>query len=315
MTSRPVDGARRRYLCRFIAANRSRGPGAYPAPAHAHPRLPRLPARRDRLQRLQRRARGGARARGPRGPPAQPGPRPARPRLGRRRGRLGRRRAGAPRPAASRRAITVYRPDIAGLLPLYVADRYEGIEARPFQDLSEAEVDRYLERNVAAVREVAERVRPDVALANHLVMGPVILARALEGLDVPYAVKIHGSALEYTVKRHPTLHAVRARGPRRRRAACSSARATRRRACGRRWATRSCPAARASGRPASTSGRFTPREPAEARAGLERLRERLAARGAGRRRRLLLRAPRRRGGRGARPPSRPRTGSWSSSAS
>src|SRR3954465_4024473 len=32
--------------------------------------------------------------------------------------------------------ITVYRPDIAGLLPLYVADRYDGIEARPFQDLS-----------------------------------------------------------------------------------------------------------------------------------------------------------------------------------
>ena len=67
---------------------------------------------------------------------------------------------------------TVYRPDIAGLLPLYVADRYEGVEARPFPDLSAEEVDRYLERNLAAVREVAERVRPAVALANHLVMGP-----------------------------------------------------------------------------------------------------------------------------------------------
>src|SRR4051794_6717624 len=96
---------------------------------------------------------------------------------------------------------TVYRPDIAGLLPLYVADRYEGVEARPFPELSEAELDRYLERNVVAVREVAERVRPDVALANHLVMGPAILARALG--DVPYAVKVHGSALEYVVKPHP----------------------------------------------------------------------------------------------------------------
>src|SRR5215210_3337372 len=79
---------------------------------------------------------------------------------------------------------TVYRPDIAGLLPLYVADRYEGVEARPFPDLSEAELDRYVDLNVAAVREVAERVRPDVALANHLVMGPVVLARGLGGL--PY---------------------------------------------------------------------------------------------------------------------------------
>ena len=97
---------------------------------------------------------------------------------------------------------TVYRPDLGGLLPVYVADRYDAIEARPFQDLSEPELDGYLARNVAAVREVAERARPDVALANHLVMGPVVLARALAGLGVPYAVKVHGSALEYTVKPH-----------------------------------------------------------------------------------------------------------------
>ena len=98
---------------------------------------------------------------------------------------------------------TVYRPAIGGLLPVYVADRYEGIEARPFQDLSDEDVERYLDANVAAVRDVAERARPDVALANHLVMGPAVLARALAGTGVPYAVKVHGSALEYTVKPHP----------------------------------------------------------------------------------------------------------------
>jgi glycosyltransferase involved in cell wall biosynthesis len=98
---------------------------------------------------------------------------------------------------------TVYRPDIGSLLPVYVADRYEGVEARPYPALSEEEVAAYVERNVAAVREVAARARPDVALANHLVMGPLILARGLAGSGVPYAVKIHGSALEYTVKPHP----------------------------------------------------------------------------------------------------------------
>ena len=99
--------------------------------------------------------------------------------------------------------VTVYRPDIGGLLPVYVADRYEGVEARPFPELSDAEIDAYLAANVDAVREVCERARPDVALANHLVMGPVVLARALAGAGTPYAVKIHGSALEYTVKPHP----------------------------------------------------------------------------------------------------------------
>jgi glycosyltransferase involved in cell wall biosynthesis len=97
---------------------------------------------------------------------------------------------------------TVYRPDIGGLLPVYVADRYEGIEARTFADCTDAEVARYVEANVAAVREVAARARPHVALANHLVMGPVVLARGLAG-ETPYAVKVHGSALEYTVKPQP----------------------------------------------------------------------------------------------------------------
>ena len=49
---------------------------------------------------------------------------------------------------------TVYRPDIGGLLPLYVADRYDGFDARPFNELSEEEVERYIDANVAAVREV-----------------------------------------------------------------------------------------------------------------------------------------------------------------
>ena len=97
---------------------------------------------------------------------------------------------------------TVYRPDIGALLPVYVADRYEGIEARTFAQCSEREVARYIQANVAAVGELLELVRPEAALANHLVMGPVIFARGLNGA-VPYAVKIHGSALEYTVKPQP----------------------------------------------------------------------------------------------------------------
>ena len=94
---------------------------------------------------------------------------------------------------------TVYRPDIGGVLPVYVPDHYEGFDARPFYDLSDAEVEAYVDANVAAVRAVP---RCDVALANHLIMGPAILARAL-GDETPYVVKIHGSALEYVVKPHP----------------------------------------------------------------------------------------------------------------
>jgi glycosyltransferase involved in cell wall biosynthesis len=97
--------------------------------------------------------------------------------------------------------VRIHNPDIGGLLPVYVKDPYEGFEVKTFPELTEAELDRYLDANVAAVREVAESAGPiDAALANHLVMGPAILARAAAG---PFAAKIHGSALEYTVKPHP----------------------------------------------------------------------------------------------------------------
>jgi glycosyltransferase involved in cell wall biosynthesis len=93
--------------------------------------------------------------------------------------------------------VTVHIPDIGRVLPVYVADTYEGFDAKPFPELTDAELRHYIAANVEAVRAVPP---PDVALANHLVMGPVILARA--GVS-PYAVKIHGSALEYTVRPNP----------------------------------------------------------------------------------------------------------------
>jgi glycosyltransferase involved in cell wall biosynthesis len=97
--------------------------------------------------------------------------------------------------------VEIHNPDIHGLLPVYVKDPYEGFEVKAFPELTEAELDRYIDANVAAVRQVAEATGGiDAALANHLVMGPAILARAEVG---PFGAKIHGSALEYTVKPHP----------------------------------------------------------------------------------------------------------------
>jgi glycosyltransferase involved in cell wall biosynthesis len=93
-------------------------------------------------------------------------------------------------------SVTVYLPDIGGLLPVFVPDEYEGFEVKTFAELTDAELDRYLEANVKAVEDVLALVGGvDAALANHLVMGPVILSRA--GLE--FALKVHGSDLSYTV--------------------------------------------------------------------------------------------------------------------
>lgn len=164
---------------------------------------------------------------------------------------------------------TVYRPALAGLLPVYVADRYDGIEARPYPELSDAEVEAYVEANVRAVREVAERVEPDVALANHLVMGPLILSRALP--RTPYAVKIHGSALEYTVAPHPDRFLLAARrGIGGARGVLVGSRHTAERL----WDTLQepdLPGRTRLGPPGVDVGAFAPREPAAARAGLHEL--------------------------------------------
>jgi glycosyltransferase involved in cell wall biosynthesis len=171
-------------------------------------------------------------------------------------------------------SCTIYRPDICGLLPLYVQDRYEGIEAKTFADCTDAEIARYIQANVEAVREVARQVHPDVALANHLVMGPVIIARALEGAT-PYAVKVHGSALEYTVKPEPERFLGLAReGLAQARTVLVGSRHTAESL----WETLQDPDLRARtrlGPPGVDVERFAPRAPSDARAGMRELHERL----------------------------------------
>ncbi|HEX4807076.1 MAG TPA: glycosyltransferase, partial [Conexibacter sp.] len=173
---------------------------------------------------------------------------------------------------------TVYRPALAGLLPVYVADRYAGVEARPFPDCSDAEIDAYVAANVRAVREVVARARPDVALANHLVMGPLVLARALGGAEgaVPYAAKVHGSALEYVVAPHPERFLPAAREGL---ADARSVLVGSEHIADRLVATLGDPCLRERirlGPPGVDVALFAPREPAAARAGLAALAARLA---------------------------------------
>ena len=177
---------------------------------------------------------------------------------------------------------TVYRPDLGGLLPVYVADRYEGVEARPFTELDDATVEDYVRRNVAAVREVVARARPDVAFAGHLVMAPAVLARALADTGVPYAVKVHGSALEYTVARQPERFVPWAREGL---AGAGAVLVGSRHTATRLWAVMDDDGALAArtrlGPPGVDVGAFRPREAAEAAAGLRALARELEDAGEG----------------------------------
>jgi glycosyltransferase involved in cell wall biosynthesis len=94
----------------------------------------------------------------------------------------------------------VVRPDIGGLLPVFVLDRYEGLEARLLQDLTKAERERYVEANASALRDLSPA---DLLFANHVLLGgPVGAAGGL-----PFAVKAHGSELEYSMRDNEDLSA------------------------------------------------------------------------------------------------------------
>src|ERR687893_2547752 len=57
--------------------------------------------------------------------------------------------------------VTVHNPDIGRVLPVYVADTYEGFDAKPYAQLSDAELDHYLDSNVAADQDAPP---PDAGL-------------------------------------------------------------------------------------------------------------------------------------------------------
>src|SRR4051794_16118298 len=62
----------------------------------------------------------------------------------------------------------IVRPEIGGLLPVFVLDRYEGLDARLLQDFTPAERERYVELNAAAVRD---HLPADLVFANHVLLG------------------------------------------------------------------------------------------------------------------------------------------------
>ena len=94
----------------------------------------------------------------------------------------------------------VVRPDIGGVLPVFVLDRYEGLEPRLLQETTPAERSRYVEANAAALRE---HLPADLVFANHVLLGAPVAAAA----GAPFAVKAHGSELEYSIRGNEELAA------------------------------------------------------------------------------------------------------------
>ena len=92
----------------------------------------------------------------------------------------------------------VVRPDVAGFLPVFVLDRYEGYDVALLQSCTRDQLDGWVEANARAVRE---HLPADLVFCNHVLLGGPVGAAT----GARYAVKAHGSELEYSMRGRPEL--------------------------------------------------------------------------------------------------------------
>ena len=84
------------------------------------------------------------------------------------------------------------------LLPVFVLDEYEGLEARLLQDFTHAQREAYVAANAAAIRDL---LPADLVFTNHVLLGgPVGRASGAR-----WRVKAHGSELEYSMRGNEEL--------------------------------------------------------------------------------------------------------------
>jgi glycosyltransferase involved in cell wall biosynthesis len=95
---------------------------------------------------------------------------------------------------------TAVRPDVGGLLPVFVLDRYEGYEVKRLQECTRAELDAWVDANAEALRE---RGPADLIYVNHVLLGGAVGAAS----GGRYVVKAHGSELEYSMRGNAELSA------------------------------------------------------------------------------------------------------------
>ena len=108
----------------------------------------------------------------------------------------------------------LHKPVIGDTLPVFVHDEYEEFEhAVPLVDLPDAAIDEYVALNARILERIVRQHGISALHGNHNLM-PEVAQRVHSATGVPYSVMLHGSELEYAIKREERF---------RRRAACSIA--------------------------------------------------------------------------------------------
>lgn len=103
------------------------------------------------------------------------------------------------RQSALNGSCRLVRPHLGGKLLTYVAGPFPGFTAVPFQEVETDQIENYINANTRALETVFDIWPPDLVQANHAIMQPLVVRRALAG-RAPYIVTIHGSELNFSIK-------------------------------------------------------------------------------------------------------------------
>jgi glycosyltransferase involved in cell wall biosynthesis len=101
----------------------------------------------------------------------------------------------------------LHKPVLGPTLPVYVWDEYEEFDrVVPMTELSDEEIEDYLERNTRVLERIVREEGITALHANHAVLMSVVAQRVSAATGVPFAVMPHGSAIEYAVKKDVRFH-------------------------------------------------------------------------------------------------------------
>jgi glycosyltransferase involved in cell wall biosynthesis len=95
----------------------------------------------------------------------------------------------------------VFKPNLNGFLPVYVYDHYDGYEVKEFPNCTNEEVDRYIGQNRTALEQITKNYNIDSINTNHTVLFPHIVSGLSKIKQIKHYITVHGSALNFTVKK------------------------------------------------------------------------------------------------------------------
>ncbi len=87
------------------------------------------------------------------------------------------------------------------IYPVYLTDKQRPGDVKSFNELSDQELETFIKINTLVLDKLFALFKTDIVFANHLVMQPSLALAACKKYNIPLAFFLHGSAIEYTVKK------------------------------------------------------------------------------------------------------------------